>query len=252
MTDELPEMRASDAERERIAEVLREALAEGRLGMDEFQDRLDSAYRARTRGELVPLVRDLPQQGSQESSLSRAADEEGDAAPALRGKRRWTERIGGAATSRWGIGIMGGFSRKGEWTAPRVFTGIGIMGGGELDLRDARFEDREVVIRCFALMGGMSVTVPPGLGVEVRGVGIMGGFDTSGSSFGDPDAPRVVITGLTLMGGVGVVRKIRHEEKLQLRLERREQREIERRQRREQRGEQGEDGDGGHGGHKSL
>lgn len=249
MTDDLPEMRASDAERERIAEVLRDALAEGRLGMDEFQERLDGAYAARTRGELVPLVRDLPQPGTEEAraSLSRLHDEEDEAAPSLRKNRRWAERIGGTGSSRWGIGIMGGFGRKGQWTVPRVFTGIGIMGGGELDLRDARFEERDVVIRCFALMGGMSVTVPPGLRVEVRGVGIMGGFDNSWAGIGDPDAPRVVITGFTVMGGVGVVRKVPHEEKLKLREERRELRELERRQRREDRGRRREDG-GSHGG----
>lgn len=246
MTDELPEMRASDAERERIADVLRDALAEGRLGLDEFQERLDVAYRARTRGELVPLVRDLPKQQEEgASAVSLTADEADDSLPAVRRKRSWAERIGGAASSRWGIGVMGGFSRKGEWTAPRVFTGIGIMGGGELDLRDARFEDRDVVIRCFALMGGMSVTVPPGLGVEVRGVGIMGGFDTSGSSFGDPGAPRVVITGITVMGGVGVVRKIPREEKRLLRAQERERRELERRQRRDERSKGRDDGDGG-------
>ncbi|MFC4496100.1 DUF1707 domain-containing protein [Streptomyces ovatisporus] len=255
MTDDLPEMRASDAERERIAEVLRDALAEGRLGLEEFQERLDGAYAARTRGELVPLVRDLPQPSPDGGADSGLADGDSGPAPSPGRRRRWAERIGGTATSRWGVGIMGGFGRKGQWTVPRVFTGLGIMGGGELDLRDARFEEREVVIRCFALMGGMSVTVPPGLGVEVRGIGIMGGFDTSGSVAGDPDAPRVVITGFTVMGGVGVVRKLQREEKQQLREERREQRELERRLRDEERGRRREiDGSydeprgGGHGG----
>lgn len=59
MTSELPEMRASDAERERVAELLREAVAEGRIDMAEFDTRLDAAYKARTHGELEPLVRDL-------------------------------------------------------------------------------------------------------------------------------------------------------------------------------------------------
>ncbi|OEV29926.1 hypothetical protein AN219_13770 [Streptomyces nanshensis] len=260
MSDELPEMRASDAERERVAEVLRDALAEGRLGMEEFQERLDSTYQARTRGELVPLVRDLPHHADggadgADASAARLPDVAGageaSLAPSPGRKRRWAERIGGRATSRWGLGVMGGFGRKGEWTVPRTFTGVGIMGGGELDLREARFEDRDVVIRCFALMGGFSVTVPPGLGVEVRGVGIMGGFDSSASGFGDPDAPRVVITGLTMMGGVGVVRKLPRAEKLQLRAEKRERRELERRQRKDERERRSGHGDpGAHGGHE--
>lgn len=57
---ELPELRASDGERERIAEQLCDAAAEGRIAMEEFEERLDAACRARTHGELEPLVRDLP------------------------------------------------------------------------------------------------------------------------------------------------------------------------------------------------
>lgn len=55
-----PDMRASDDDREKIAARLREAHAEGRLSLAEFQDRLDALYAAQTYGELEPLVRDLP------------------------------------------------------------------------------------------------------------------------------------------------------------------------------------------------
>ncbi|CAM5614418.1 hypothetical protein SANTM175S_07797 [Streptomyces antimycoticus] len=104
-------MRASDAERERIAEVLRDAVAEGRLDMEEFDERLNAAYTARTHGELEPLVRDLPVPGSV-----------APAPPTPAGPTGWRERIGGSPTSRMGIAIMGGFQRKGAWTVPRRFT----------------------------------------------------------------------------------------------------------------------------------
>jgi hypothetical protein len=55
-----PDMRASDSDREKIAARLRDAHAEGRLTITEFQDRLDALYKAQTYGELEPLVRDLP------------------------------------------------------------------------------------------------------------------------------------------------------------------------------------------------
>lgn len=66
MTDDAPapDLRASDADRERVAEVLRDALAEGRLDMEEFQERLDATYQARTYGELAPITRDLPASGA--------------------------------------------------------------------------------------------------------------------------------------------------------------------------------------------
>jgi DUF1707 SHOCT-like domain len=57
-----PNLRASDAERERIAERLRTSHAEGRLDMAEFQQRLERCYEAKTLGELGELVRDLPRQ----------------------------------------------------------------------------------------------------------------------------------------------------------------------------------------------
>ncbi|MFC7344635.1 DUF1707 SHOCT-like domain-containing protein [Saccharopolyspora griseoalba] len=53
-------MRASDADRERVAERLRGALDEGRLNLAEYDDRLRQAYAATTVGELGPLTADLP------------------------------------------------------------------------------------------------------------------------------------------------------------------------------------------------
>jgi hypothetical protein len=55
-----PELRASDADRERVAEVLRESFAQGRLSAEEFHERTDAAYAAKTFAELAPLTADLP------------------------------------------------------------------------------------------------------------------------------------------------------------------------------------------------
>lgn len=214
-------MRASDAERERVAEALREAVAEGRLDMEEFEQRLEAAYRARTHADLEPLVRDLPVPASAAAPVQAA------------GEGGWAERIGGTATSTWAVGIMGGFQRRGGWTVPRRFTAFAFWGGGEIDLREARFEDREVVIRCFAIMGGMQVLVDPDTEVEVNGVGIMGGFDDKASGAGTPGSPRVRVTGLAFWGGVGVDRKVTKAERRRLREEKREERRLEREQRRD-------------------
>jgi hypothetical protein len=61
---ELPSPRASDAEREAVAERLREAGGDGRLDHDELEERLETAYRARTHGELAALTEDLPERGA--------------------------------------------------------------------------------------------------------------------------------------------------------------------------------------------
>ncbi|MEU6117965.1 DUF1707 domain-containing protein [Streptomyces sp. NPDC047117] len=234
MNEERPELRASDADRDRVAEILRDALAEGRLRMEEFDERLEAAYEARTYGELEPLTADLPV-GGRDVPVLPAAVPRNAVAPA------WAERIvGGEGSSSAGIGILGGFQRTGQWTVGRRFTAVAFWGGGEIDLREARFADREVVINCVAIMGGVNIVVPPGVEVDVRGVGIMGGFDHREAGVaGDPGAPRVIVTGLAFWGGVGVERKPTRAEKERLKAERRERRALEKEEKERRRKELG-------------
>jgi Domain of unknown function (DUF1707) len=55
-----PRIRASDADRDRVAALLREHHAAGRLTAEEFHDRMDKALDAKTLGELDELMADLP------------------------------------------------------------------------------------------------------------------------------------------------------------------------------------------------
>ena len=57
-------MRASDADRERVANIVREAAGDGRLTMEELDERLDAVYAAKTYAELEPITRDLPATGT--------------------------------------------------------------------------------------------------------------------------------------------------------------------------------------------
>ncbi|MEU0168181.1 DUF1707 domain-containing protein [Streptomyces iakyrus] len=223
MTDDaVPDLRASDADRERVAEILRDALAEGRLDMAEFEERLDATYQARTYGELAPIIRDLPAAGVTVPAVSLTKD------PAAGSD--WSGRItGGEGSSTWAVAVMSGFQRKGRWTMPRRFTCFAFWGGGEIDLREANFADREVEVNAIAIMGGVDVIVPPGVEVVVRGIGVMGGFDHREEGVpGEPGAPRVVVTGFAFWGGVGVQRKLTRAEKLRIREERRQEK-LERR-----------------------
>ncbi|CAM5668490.1 hypothetical protein SVIOM342S_06245 [Streptomyces violaceorubidus] len=81
------------------------------------------------------------------------------------------------------------------------------------------------MINCVAIMGGMNVeSVPPGVEVVVRGLGIMGGFDHSEEGVpGDPGAPRVIVTGFAFWGGVGVERKVTRAQRQRLKEERRQE-----------------------------
>ncbi|MCX4693141.1 DUF1707 domain-containing protein [Streptomyces sp. NBC_01408] len=195
----LPELRASDADRDRVVERLRDAVAEGRLDMEEFEERLDAAYKSRTYAELEPLTRDLP------AVPGAAAGPAGLPAAAAAGASWPASRIGGAGSSSTAVAVMSGFQRKGRWTVPARFNAVAFWGGGEIDLREANFAEREVVITCVAIMGGIQITVPPGVEVDVRGLGVMGAFD-QGDSPGPtlPGAPRVVVTGFAFWGGVEI------------------------------------------------
>src|ERR1700747_2902482 len=102
--------RASDADRERVANVLREAAGDGRLTMDELDERLDAVYAAKTYAELEPITIDLP------------ADDAPRAPPQPRAAAGDRARLGGEPTSLGAFAIMGGFCRRGDWVVPPHFT----------------------------------------------------------------------------------------------------------------------------------
>jgi len=72
-----PQLRASDAERERTATLLRDHAGAGRLTPEELDERLDAAYAARTVGELEALTRDLPATAPPAAPRPRALDRPG-------------------------------------------------------------------------------------------------------------------------------------------------------------------------------
>jgi hypothetical protein len=188
-------LRASDADRERVANVLREAAGDGRLTMDELDERLDAVYAAKTYAELEPITHDLPD-----------ADTEQAPAPSSAARRN-PARFGGTPTSSGAVAILGGFTRKGDWVVPKEFTAFMLMGGGEIDLRDARFTEREVTIHIVAILGGCEVIVPEDATVYVTGIGILGAFEHTDAGQGSPDGPVITINGVALLGGVDVKRK---------------------------------------------
>jgi Domain of unknown function (DUF1707) len=61
------QVRASDAEREQIAQIVRDAMSEGRLSLEEGEERLAQVYAVKYRDELIPLTADLPDGGPQQT-----------------------------------------------------------------------------------------------------------------------------------------------------------------------------------------
>jgi len=185
------QLRASDQDRERIAEVLRAAAADGRLDLDEVDERLSAVYAARTYADLEPLVRDLP---SPSTAPVPMVGTPRPLEPAHRG---------------WAVAVLSGTNRRGPWVPPTVLTCLAFWGGGTVDLREARFRHGEMKIRIFALMGGFKVIVPDSAEVHVTGVGLMGGFADNATRGGRYNGPRITVTGFTFWGGAQVIRKSR-------------------------------------------
>ena len=188
-------LRISDAERHQVAEILREAAAEGRLDIDELDQRLEQTYAARTYADLVPITLDLPSHPHQR--------------PAVRPPAASPQVVAGPDKESH-LAILSGLSRKGVWVVPRQMTILAMMGGAELDLRQAKFAAPEVVITINAFMGGASVIVGPNTRVQMEGTGIMGGYSgPSGLVEGELDetSPVVRIKGIAIWGGVSVERK---------------------------------------------
>jgi hypothetical protein len=192
-----PSLRASDQDRERAAEVLRNAAAEGRLTLDELDERLNVVYAAKTYTDLEPVTQDLPHPGPVPPPASEVTS----------AGRATVDRFGGEPTSSAAVAIMGGFSRKGPWVVPADFTAVAIMAGGELDLREARFAERVVRIHATAIMGAIAIIVPDDAEVHVSGVGLMGAFEHGPTGTGQPGAPTILINGLAFWGAVDVQRK---------------------------------------------
>ncbi len=173
-------------------------MGEGRITLDELEERLDQVYSAKTLGELEPVTADLPTDDAPLPTVSATTSSLPD------------RRVGGTPGSTTSIAVMSGTERKGVWVLPPQHNSFAFWGGVEIDLRHARFAEQRSTITAVAIMGGVDVIVPDDVAVEVTGVGIMGAFETrnkkGASPTAPPGAPVVKVTGLAFWGGVEVKR----------------------------------------------
>lgn len=191
-------LRASDADRDRVADQLREALAEGRLSPEEHAERIDAVYAAKTYAELAPIVADLPATGRPEQPRPTMDVAGGGAAASLPTPVRHAANI---------VAIFSGADRKGRWLVDPHTSVVSVFGGVELDLRQAVLSQREVAINITCIFGGVEIKVPPGVRVINSAAAVFGAVEVPGDDALDPDAPVIRLTGLTLFGGVDVKRR---------------------------------------------
>jgi Domain of unknown function (DUF1707)/Cell wall-active antibiotics response 4TMS YvqF len=178
--DPAPALRASDADRERVVALLHQACADGRLTVDEFGQRSAAAYAARTLAELAGLTGDLP------ASSAAAAGPVPEGGPPV-------------------VAVFSGARRAGRWRPARRETAVAVFGGVELDLRDAELPPGGMQLSAWAVFGGVDVTVPEGVRVEVSGIAVFGGRQVhGGEDSSGPEAYVLRVHAIAVFGGVNV------------------------------------------------
>src|SRR3954469_9098118 len=136
--------RVSDEDREQAVLALRDDLLVGRLTLDEFSERVELAYRARMRDDLVRVRRDLPHSRSAKSGS-------------------------GPQPTRLTIALFGRAIRRGRLRLGRRTLVISAFGDVDLDLREAELHDPRVRVRLIVFFGNVDLCVPEGINVEVDG-----------------------------------------------------------------------------------
>ncbi|MFI8190995.1 DUF1707 domain-containing protein [Streptomyces sp. NPDC085946] len=183
------DLRASDADRDRVADILREALAEGRLTADEHAERVEGVLSARTTGELEVFIRDLPA-----AHRARTAPSPAPYRPTA-----------GAIPVDPDDNVVAVFSaavRKGRWRTGRRIHAYAVFGSVEIDLSEALFDHQQVVIKAFAVFGSVEVRVPENVSLRGMGGGVLGSFEVDLLDAADPEAPVVYVDGWAVLGSV--------------------------------------------------
>jgi hypothetical protein len=177
-----PAIRASDQDRDAVAQRLQQAFAERRLDDNEFDERMRAALTARTSADLDQLTTDLP-----------AAPAAGSApAPAA------------PAPGRWAVAYKNSIRRGGRWRVPERFNSVIYKGEGWLDLRAAELTAPVTTVVAVAYKSRIDILVPPGVRVEMDGFGVSKGWSAEEElEIRLPhDAPTVHVRGIAYKGTI--------------------------------------------------
>ncbi|MFJ6695779.1 DUF1707 domain-containing protein [Streptomyces sp. NPDC091272] len=188
-------LRASDADRDRIADILREAMAEGRLDAEEHGERIEAVYRAKTQAELAPLVSDLPTPGG-------GLRDPGPAPSASYTPYDTYEGGGSGQEADSLVAVFSSATRRGRWRVGARTNAFSLFGSIEIDLTEALFAQRLTTINATSVFGSVEIRVPENITLRGSGNGIFGSFEVRTLEAEDPQAPVVVVNGLAVFGSI--------------------------------------------------
>jgi Domain of unknown function (DUF1707) len=177
-------LRASDADREQVAGLLGDALADGRLTADEHRERIDVLYASKTHDELAPLTADL-------GTGRRDVERQRSAVPA--------ERVAPQ------VAILSSSVARPTGRVEGRMVGVGVLGDARIDLAYASLGEDGVEITAVAIVGSVNIVVPPGARVTMTGFPLVGTLSPTREP-GPADGPHVKVSAFTLLGSVTIHR----------------------------------------------
>jgi len=108
-------------------------------------------------------------------------------------------------SARMLVGIFGGTDQRGRWRLPRRLRILAVLGGVSADLGNAQVEAPISTITVLAVLGGVSLTAPTGVAVQLSGFSLLGGkSDKRPSGPPLPGSPVIQVRAFTLLGGVSI------------------------------------------------
>jgi hypothetical protein len=187
MSEPVPErreaaLRASDAERDRVVDLLAGAASEGRITLEEYSERSAAALAARTDEDLAALTADLP--------APAVSPGRGEVSPAH-------EQI---------HTLLGNETRKGSWVVPARLSIRSVLGDCHIEMQHAVIRQPVTTIEATAKFGSVTLYVPDGIEVRLSGRSVLGSKSSELRSEPRPGAPVIDVRCDVFCGAVNVRR----------------------------------------------
>jgi len=166
------------------------------LALDEFERRVNLAHRAGSLSELDELLSDLEPAAAKGTSRAMVPKAEASRT-AIAARESGTRRV---------LMILSSTRRKGTWRVPRKLPVVTVLGGVDLDFREAELAPGVTEIKVTNVLGGVAIIVPPDLAVECEGAAVLSTFEglEQRAAEPDPDAPLLRISGVAILGSVEI------------------------------------------------
>ena len=194
------DLRASDADRDRVAEILHTAYADGRITHEEHSERLSATNAAKTLKDLVPLTADLvPTESPPDLFPPLTPDPPGHAL----GSSPWRQPASRDQPDRM-TAALSEVKREGAWRVRRRNFANVFMGSVQLDLTEAVFDAQVIEVNITQVLGSIFVRVPAGTTVRDETANVLGETTIKGIGEPNPAFPVLVLRGTNVLGEIKV------------------------------------------------